>query len=158
MGLIMIQQQISAADPIDIEIRRALEDAGPDIAEWRAVTARLARHIPNSDKHRADAELADELMSRIQSRAERIEIGEGGLTAAGLIAYAISAQRVVVTGGSVEQALGRQYSEEYAQCVANTTAAQRAFAIAERNLTAAKRAEASALENYRAHGASRLVR
>lgn len=154
----MIQQQISAADPIDIEIRRALEDAGPDIAEWREATARLARHVPDSDKHRADAELADELMSRIQSRAERIEIEEGGLTAAGLIAYAISAQRSIVAGGSVDQAVARQFAEEYQQCVANTTAAQRALAIAERNLTAARQTEAVALENYRAHGASRLVR
>lgn len=159
MGFHMIHSKFSAADPVDAEIKSALEDAGPDIAAWREVTARLAGLNRESDKAAADMLYADELMSRIESRAARIEIEEGGLTGAGLIAYAISAERNPgATPKPVEQALAQQYADEYQQAVANRTAALRAFTVAEQNLAAARKTEANALENYRAHGASRLVR
>ena len=142
----MLHAKIEAGAASD-DVASALEDAAGDIAELRIVTARLAGTAVGSTAFIADQAYVAELIERIGSRAARVELPEGSLTADQLLAFANEQGR---DGRRAVEARRRELARAMIDATQRTAASRRALTKAEQEHHANLQTEAAAWAAYRA--------
>jgi hypothetical protein len=149
----------------EAEIDRAIEDAAPDLERYRTACLHLGRLAPGTRAFGFERNYLQELYERIDCRARRIELPDGQITGAELIQFAemrakhglrMGAPHAMRHAGTTD--VPPNLAERYRRAITATTDAQRVYNEAESVLRSAQRAELAALEAYRTHGATILVR
>lgn len=156
-------ESTGAAQSAEAEMRRAMEDAAPDLERYRAACLHLNRLAPGTKAFGFERAYLQELYERIDCRARRIELPDRGVTGVELIEFAEGRARApgATSFGAVRGvgagASPRVLADHYRRAVTATADAQRVYNEAESVLRVAQRAELTALEAYRARGATILV-
>lgn len=154
----------SPAQIAEAEMKRAVEDAAPDLERYRIACLHLNRLAPGTRAFGFERNYLQELYERIDCRARRVELPDRQMTGAELIEFAeMRAVRACGTRprpakhGTDTAEKPRRFAGRYRRAVTATAEAQRVFNEAESVLRAAQRAELAALEAYRANGTTILV-
>jgi hypothetical protein len=141
----------------DEEMRRAVEDAAPDLERYRTACQHLDRLAPGTRAFSFERAYLQELYERIDCRARRVELPDHQVTGAELIDFAEMRAPGCATPRDSLSGPPRGLADRYRRAVTATADARRVYNEAESVLRAAQRAELAALEAYRPNGATILV-
>lgn len=154
----------SPAQIAEAEMKRAVDDAAPDLERYRTACLHLNRLAPGTRAFGFERNYLQELYERIDCRARRVELPDRQMTGAELIefaemraAHACEPPPRQAMHGSGTAERPRSVADRYRRAVTATADAQRVYNEAESVLRAAQQAELAALEAYRAQGATILV-